>query len=263
MQITLYTSPTKIFKEIEILREKKGREKEALKLIDQALEIGHDWIIKLFWEKVLTYQHLVMNEDAKPDEERDRVAREKALAQMIFWTQKAGYYIDKFHLDYWQSRKHRFLGRAYDYQGKFKKSVIEYKKAIPLAKKDPDYIEKKYPRWLELQAFLSYSLIMSGNINEGFKLAEKTYRDFDLTKEGKFLKTKDYTTWVIWKTGIPVRTINAFIQKKITFDRKRMVKWLEFAGVDLYPDKKVKVWSDFSFRRAEIEAVNNKLGGLS
>ncbi|MFZ5932696.1 MAG: tetratricopeptide repeat protein [Patescibacteria group bacterium] len=226
------------------LREGKGKEKETLSLIERALRFGQGVVVNLLWERILVYQHLVMQ------------GNKKALPKMEAATLAAGKYVKQNKLKEWESRSLRFLGRLYDYKGKFSESVKAYKKAIPLARLDPDFVKKGYPRWLELEGFLSSALIKSGKVNEGVNLAKKTFEKFNQSSEGKFLKKKDYYTWAIWKSGIAIRTIEAT-------HSKRFLSWLAEVGKDLNPPKGVKIWGDFSLRRDEIATLKRRVQNIN
>jgi hypothetical protein len=170
----------------------------------------------------------------------------------------AEYLINKYKLYQWRSRLYRFKGRVADYRNDFEVAIVNYKKAILFAKSDPEYKEKKIPRWLELEAFLSYSVLMSGK-RKGLELSKKIYDRFENTTEGKRLKRADYTTWAIWRTGIPIRTINALFNKKMDFDKEMVINWLKLAEKDLHPAKSVKTWADFGFRKGELNALKKKI----
>ena len=64
-----------ILEKIKSLREQKGREKDVLALIDRALGFGHDFVINLFWEEALTFQHLLMTELSKARSSQDFVRK--------------------------------------------------------------------------------------------------------------------------------------------------------------------------------------------
>jgi tetratricopeptide (TPR) repeat protein len=260
-KITAETSPQEIWDIIAELREQKGKEKETLVVIEAAIKVGHSFIVNLFFEEALVYQHIAMTERSKDAEERDRAKERRALTKMQAAVKKAEFYVEKYRLKVWKSRVHRFLGRIYDYKSQFKKAAVEYRKAIPLAKDDPDYTEKGYPRWLELQGFLSFSMLMSGETKEGLFLAKQVYSKFDNSKVGIFLKKKDYYTWAVWKSGIPIRTLGAFLDKRLTFEKSEMLSWLSDAEKSLEVPKGLKVWGDmnFQFRRDEIESLRRKL----
>lgn len=242
---------------IASLREKKGEERKTLLLIDRAIKFGQGVVVGLLWDRALVYQHIVMAEDSK--EMKNSKRRSKALAKMEASVLTAGKYIKENGLKEWESRYYRFLGRVYDYQGNFEKSIEVYKKAIPLAKFDPDFTQKGFPRWLEVEGFLSYALLMAGRIKAGYSLARKTYDKFDNGPEGKSLKEKDYYTWAIWKSGIAIRTLRAFLSKKYTYSKDEMLSWLSEVEKDLNPPKAVKIWGDFSLRRDEIASIKRSL----
>jgi len=259
--ISLDTPPRVALDTIASLREKKGKEKEVLALIQGAIESGNSYVIQLFWEEFIVHQHLVMTERAKPEEERDEKKIRKALLNMERVVKEAQYYIKKYKLEHWKHRLYRFLGRFYDYKGLFKKAASNYKKAIPLARQDPEVKEKGYPRWIEVKGFLSYSFIMSGDTRKGMLLAKEAYGDLDSGRDGKYLKNKDYFTWAVWLSGIPIRTINALIDKSQTFDRRQMLSWLSRAEQALVIPKGVKTWGDksFQFRKDEIAALRRRI----
>ena len=259
--LTRESSPKEILDTIAALREQKGKEKQILALIRKAIIFGHDYIIDLFWEEATVYQHEYMIELAKPEEERNAQKMQEALRGMEKAVKRAEFYITKYKLEHWESRLHRFWGRVFDYKGNFNESVLEYRKAIPLAKRDPDFIEKGYPRWLELEGFLAYSLIMSGKVDKGYLLAKKVCKKFDKSKEGVELKKKDYTTWAIWKTGVVIRTIEAVLKKKEENSSLmgEYIDWLAKAEKDLYPPKSVKTWADFKFRKDEVKTLKRTL----
>jgi len=261
IKITLNTTPRAVLDSIANLREQKGKEKQVLALIEEAIKSGNSYIIQLFWEEFIVHQHVIMSERAREEGERDAEKMRKALLGMETAIKEADYYIKKYKLNYWEHRLHRFWGRLYDYKGLFNKAVVEYKKAIPLARQDPEVKEKGYPRWLEAKAFLSYSLIMSGKTKEGVALAKEAFGQLNEGPDGKYLKKKDYFTWAVWLSGIPIRTIGALIDKNITFNRGEMLSWLSQAqGVLLIP-KGEGTWGDknFQFRKDEIETLRRKL----
>lgn len=261
IKITLNTPPRAVLDSIAHLREQKGKEKEVLALIEKAIKAGNSYIIQLFWEEFIVYQHVVMSERAKAEGEADQGKVRQALLGMERSAKEAEYYIKKYKLNQWGHRLHRFLGRLYDYKGLFNKAVVEYKKAIPLARQDPEVKEKGYPRWLEAKAFLSYSLIMSGKTKEGVLLAKETFGQLNEDSDGKYLKKKDYFTWAVWLSGIPIRTIGALIDKNITFNRGEMLAWLSEAEKVLVIPKAQNTWGDknFQFRKDEIVALRRKL----
>ena len=191
-----------LLEKIRLLREQKGKEKQALALINKSLKKGQDFVIELLWEEALIHQHSYMT---KPSHE--------ALQKMEGSVKTAGYFIQKFGLKNYRSRLERYLGRLNDYKGNFKDSVKNYKKAIKYARLDPFYLSEEKPIWLELEGFLSYALLMSGGVEAGLSMAQKAYQNFE-EKEGRQLKTRDYPTWAIWRSGIPIRIVEGLIKKR-------------------------------------------------
>lgn len=236
-QITTKSSPQEISDYIKTLREQKGKEKGALKVISEALSFGHNFVINLFWEEALTYQHMVMNDPTD----------KKSIAKMEGSILIAKFYIEKYKLIKWKSRLFRFLGRVGDYRGEFKKSVLNYKKALLFSKLDPEPY-----RSLEIKGFLSFALIMSGNVSEGYKLSIRLFNEFDDKSQGKKLKKDDYQTWAIWRSGIVIRTIEAFLNKKLNFDRKEFEKWITVTERDLAK-------GSFPYREMELKSLKQRL----
>lgn len=239
LQITKNSSPQEISEYIKSIREQKGREKETIAAINKALGYGHDFLINLFLEEALTYQHMFMNNPSD----------KKAILGMKNAVLTAKFYIEKYKLKRWESRLFRFLGRISDCKGEFFKSVGFYKKAIRFCDLDPEPF-----RELELNGFLSYALIMSGKSDEGYKLAREIFDNFDSTTDGRKLKNEDFHTWAVWRSGIIIRTIDAFISKEMNFDKKEMLILLKQVENEL---KK----GDFSYRKAEIRVLKSKLLG--
>lgn len=236
--ITKTTSPEEISEYIKNLREQKGKEKQTLEAINKAFTFGHDFVVNLFFEEALTYQHMVMNDPSN----------KAALLKMQESVFKAEYYIKKYKLTHWNSRLFRYKGRLSDYKKDYKKAVEFYKKSIYFVKSDSEPFRR-----LELEAFLSYSQIMSGKYDTGYKLARKTYNKFFNSKEGKNLRSYDNQTWGIWASGITIRTINAFLDKKLIFKRGEFENWL------FDTEKLLKTKKDFSYRLDEIKVLKKKL----
>ncbi|MFZ3301654.1 MAG: hypothetical protein WA152_03010 [Microgenomates group bacterium] len=237
--ITKGTSPEEIAKYISTLREQKGKEKEVLVLINEALSFGHEFIVSMFFEEALTNQHLYMNDSSN----------KKALIDMQNSVLKAGFYINKYNLTRWQSRYFRFLGRIEDYKKNFKKSSFYYKKSIKYIKSDPEQF-----RIFELEGFLAFAILMSGQIDKGYKYSKKVYSKYVNTKNGILLKKKDYFTWAVWRSGVAIRTINALIDNKANFKLIEIKKWLDEVETEL----NVKGY-DFSYRKSELLDLKEKL----
>jgi tetratricopeptide (TPR) repeat protein len=199
-----------------------------------------------------------MNEDSK-GENADRKVRSVYLSKMEEAVKHAGYFIVRFDQERWKHRLYRFLGRVSDYKGDYKRAISYYKKAISYAKIDPEYLEYKYPRWLEVRGFLSASMIMSGETGRGHTLAVETFAIFDTDEDAIFLKKNDYVTWAIWKSGIPIRTINALLDRKVTFDKKEALSWLSQTENIFISPKNNQLWADFQYRKDEMRTLLAKL----
>ncbi len=238
LKITSKTSLQEIVTYIQNIREEKGKEKEVLKTINESLRFGHDFIINLFWEEALTYQHIYMSDSSNTS----------ALSQMENTVIKAKFYIEKYKLIKWNSRLYRFLGRICDYKKQFNKAVFYYKKAVRLVKSD-------YEPWriLELEGFLSHSLIMSGKHTQGMKIFKSVHNKFLDSKIGKFLYKVDHNTWAIWLSGIVIRTINAVIDKKLKLNSEETKAWISLVEEEISQKNK------FEYRREELERLKSRL----
>lgn len=237
--ITKQTTPEEITQIISKLREQKGKEKEVLKVINEALSLGHQFIVNLFFEEALTNQHLYMN---------DR-SNKNALIDMQKSVLKAGFYIKKHNLDMWLSRYFRFLGRIEDYKNNFNKAIYFYKKSIKYVDLDPEPF-----RVFELEGFLAFAILMSGKIEKGYKFSRETYSKYTNTKVGLALKQKDYFTWEVWRSGVAIRTINALLDKKYNFRISDVNNWL----LEVEAELNAKGY-DFSYRKSELSELKEKL----
>ena len=237
--ITKQTSPEEITKFISKLREQKGKEKEVLKLINEALGFGHQFIVDLFFEEALTNQHLYMNDNSNKD----------ALLNMQKSALKAGYYIKRYNLNKWLSRYFRFLGRIEDYKKNFKKSVSYYKKAIKYVQIDPEPF-----RVFELEGFLAFAILNAGDIKKGYNYSKKVYKKYLETNTGSKLYKKDYFTWAVWRSGVVIRTIDTLVNKKVNFNDIEIKNWLHEVEKEL----NVKGY-DFSYRKKELSDLKARL----
>ena len=77
------------------------------------------------------------------------------------------------------------------------------------------------------------------------------------------MKKKDYYIWAIWKSGIPIRTVSALLDKRFTFNKKEMLKFIDEAERILAVPKGVRTWGDekFTFRNDEIANLKRRLIG--
>lgn len=260
--VNLESVPRQVLDKIALIREKKGKGEQTLALIDRTLIAAQDYIVRLYLEKVLVYQHEVMEDRSRPEGKQDKTRQKRFVKKMEDATDEARIYVKRHNLERWEARIQRFLGRVADYKGKYSKAITHYKKAIATAKKDPEYVTERIPRWLEYEAFLAYSTLMSGKVGEGLSMSRKVYKSFDTTSDGKFLKRVDYSTWAIWKTGIPIRVGFWFLEKRYGINKKELLNWLTEAEGELRVPKKSKRWVgkvDFGFRLDEIASIRGRL----
>ncbi|HBC73049.1 hypothetical protein A2379_01055 [Candidatus Amesbacteria bacterium RIFOXYB1_FULL_47_13] len=254
--ITLDTSPREMLRQVAKAREVVAGESHTRKLIDGSLAILHDTVVTLYLEKTHLIQLMMMTERDKPN-------ANKALIKQFLnnWGKaltEAQNYVEQFILTRWNSRIFRYRGRLMDARGQYAAAVGLYKKSLQGVKLDPEYIDRRVPRWLEIEAFIAYSTLASGKTKKGLELSEKIYKKFDLS-EGLELKKDDYATWAIWKSGIAIRVGQAYMAKKFDMDMDKYKKWLAEAEKLFTPPPGVIVWVDFGFRKNEIAAIRREL----
>ena len=86
------------------MREEKGKEKDALSWIDQAINFGKGFVVNLYFERILVFQHLVMEEDSKSEGKKNIKKRNEALAKMEAATLITQKYVSENKLKSWESR---------------------------------------------------------------------------------------------------------------------------------------------------------------
>lgn len=243
----------KSLEEIAKIREQKGKENEALKIISETIEETDDneILAKLNWEKSLVHQHLVMNEKSSDIPNREII--EKEIQEMAKSALEAHRIIEDNNIEKLKATSHRFLGRTYTYKRDYLKAQEEYEKAIK-------FIEQKENKeqLLELNGFLAPTLLVNGKIQEGINLAIKTFNDFENLDIGKDLKEKDYYVWAVWRSGIPSRMIFAMKEAGIDIEKD---KWKELLSTSeqLLNNPEGKVWGDFNHRLDEIKKARQIL----
>lgn len=201
-----------------------------------------------FFEEALVHQHGFM-------EEKDQ----NSLLEMKRIVEEARSFVQEKGLAKWESRVARFLGRVADYEGKYQEAVYFYKEAIEKAPLDPKF-QGNHALIYEYRGFLTLDELRIGDVNEGIKNAESLYANYDETSEGKELKGKDYTTWAIWRSGVVINLCKTLIDLgKLEEYRERIVNWLNLAEKDLQPPEGVQIWSDFGFRKNEIQRVREQM----
>lgn len=250
------TSPREMLEQVSRAREIVGGENNTREIIDQSLEILHDTVVNMYLEKCGLSQHEMMTERDKNTGDENKIR--KAVQEWRKTIREVEKYVKLFKLIRWQSRIDRYWGRLCDATGKYSKAINYYKKSIRTARLDPEFVDRGIPRWLEVEGFLASAYLLSGQIKKGWEASKKIYEKFDVN-EGAELKEKDYSTWAIWKSGVPIRIGLTMRTKKFQIDLNEYKKWLEKAEKLLYPPPEVKVWVDFGFRKNEIEAIRREL----
>jgi len=255
--ISLSTPPEKILKMISVLREKKDSDAETILLINKAIDITYDYIVSLLFERAHIYQLNYMTE-------RDKLGgNEKtlkySLRKMEEYIHETEIYIKQNNLKRWFHRLYRFLGKVSEYNENYHKAVSYYKKSLKHWRTDPEVVSKGIPRGLELEGFLASALVMCGEVGGGLRLARKVYRKYENTVDGKRLKKQDYTTWAIWRAGIPIFVARGLVERGEKFDKEETLKWLENAEKLLNPPKTIKTWADFQYRKDEISSLKKEL----
>ena len=235
------------------LREDREKQEEVLVdtrlLRDFAKENGmDDQVVELFLEEALVHQHGFMEKKG-----------ENNLSEMKKAVEQAKSFVEVKGLLKWKSRVARFLGRVADYEEKYQEATDFYKEAIEKAPLDPKFQDNPALIY-EYRGFLILDELRTGDVNEGVKNVESLYRDYEVTSEGKELKANDYTTWAIWRTGVMINLCRTLIDLgKLEEYRERIIKWLDLAEKDLQPPEGVSTWSDFGFRKNEIQRVRGQM----
>ena len=240
-------------KEIQTLRETKGKEQETLTLINDAIPQAQndpEMLVTLNWEASLVHQHIVMNEMAKPESDQNQQAISAAKEEMAEHANKAHELIVANNLTDKLPLSHRFLGRVADYSGNYEEAASHYIKALELLPAD------SHSR-LELSALLAYSTVMTGKVDEGMMYARKTYSSFFDTDLGKSLKEKDYYMWAAWMSGIAPRQLKALQDVGVQYDVEEMRKWLEESKAELENPSGKITWADNKFQYRIDELVKS------
>lgn len=253
-KINLSTPPEKILEMVATLREKKHNEVDTILLINKTIDITYDYIVTLYFERAHIYQLSYMTERDKLEKRDNRVLKH-SLKKMEEYVSETERYIMQNNLKRWFHRLYRFLGKISEYKGNYHKAVGYYKKSLKHWRTDPEVVSKGTPRGLELEGFLATAMIRSGKTEKGMKYAKRVYKKYESTPEGKRLKKKDYTTWAIWRAGVPIFVARGLIEKKKVFKKEKILDWLNDADKLLNPPKSIKTWADFQFRKDELTAL--------
>jgi tetratricopeptide (TPR) repeat protein len=224
------------------LREQSGKEEKTLEETNKLLSICDDdpeCAARLWWEKALTYQHLVMR-NIDPEENKEKMSETTTKAHEI---------IEDNCLEDLRGEDFRFLGRVADYNGKYKEAKDYYERALE--------IFRGKPRELEIKGFLATTLVNLGDVEKGIELVKKTFGEYDENT----LKKEDYFTWAVWKSGLWMRIIKILVEKNIPFDREEMKKCLNASEEILKDPQEEKTLGNknFQYRIDEIEETKKML----
>ncbi len=208
-----------ILTDIAVSREKKGTSETLIPWIrevrKEAEKLGEKTVVlQLHQEEFLSAQHMVMEEKSKGFS----LNPFRALKGMYLMevTSRA---MDKYAKEnagqidgIVGARVLRFLGRYQDYKGHYDKSENYYRKGLEFfeSRQTP---QEKFNK-LEFAGFLSFSLLKQGKNMEGITLMQQTLTDFDESPEGTWLKSNDYYTWAVWKSGIQIRSAEAMAKEE-------------------------------------------------
>lgn len=245
--------------EIQTMREEKGKEQETLKEIKNLMAKTKDdpgTLSTLNWEASLVWQHVVMNEMAKDESDQDTKVMKEARENMAEYAKTAHKIIvdnklNKLGVSY------RFLGRVSDYGQDYKEALKNYGKALGELPDDSFSI-------LEVRAFIAYSTVMNGDVDEGMDLARQVYDDFRNSDLGKKLKEDDYFVWAAWMSGIAPRQLFALKEVGAEYDKDEMKTWLTDSKEELLNPTGKATWGDdkFQFRVDELDKALSFVAAL-
>ncbi|MEX2007679.1 MAG: hypothetical protein WD992_02810 [Candidatus Levyibacteriota bacterium] len=238
--------------EIFIIREQKGKEQEALDLIratrEDALALSlHSHVVDLYWEECLIANHMIMNGN-----NADGRAVYKAAAEA------ADAYIEEHNVENRRPRSHRFLGEAFMLEGNYKEAALHFMEGLNLFEDSSDPIE--WENTLELRGMLSEALIRSGEKEDGLGEGFHAFTDFD--EYGKELKSRDYYTWAIWKSGVVIRMWNAILDGNAELSEEQKAKLLlnlDEAEEIISVPRSSDMLGDFSYRKDEVSRIRKRL----
>ncbi|MBI2465460.1 hypothetical protein HYV64_04945 [Candidatus Shapirobacteria bacterium] len=221
---------------INQLNETKGQELAVLSQLPafrEQAETEHDWpmVAQSYWQEHLAHQHLVMNDQDPDDSHR---------TAMLTTAQSAHQVVIDHNLSELLGNSHRFLGRAYTYNGRHEEAKTEYQTAIDLLQKVQD------PRYLEVSGFLAESLIRTGEVEKGLALAYEIFDKYDTDPLALTLQKADNYVYLVWRTGIFPRLQIALDDVQAVYDKAKLKSYLEKSQALLTDTDK------FAYRLTEI-----------
>jgi hypothetical protein len=214
----------------------------------------HEDAVDFFWEEYLYGKHLVMDErdvDRKGSERYNQ-----GLGMMRKMAKEAHQYIVKHNVKNKLTRSHRFVGEMSQFDGDLDSAVRHFSQAISRFDEEEDFDQRI--NGLELRGFLAEALVLTGAIDEAVDLTVNTFEFYD-KGDGKILKEKDYDTWAIWKTGVPIKVWHGVFDSNASLSneqRKALENMLDQADSVLAIKE---TWADFQRRKNEIVVIREKL----
>jgi hypothetical protein len=165
-------------------------------------------------------------------------------------------YIADHNVEEKLTRSHRFMGEVSQFDGDFSSAVRHFSQAISLFDEEKDFDQRI--NGVELRGFLAEALILTGATDEAINLAVETFKFYD-KGDGKVLREKDYDTWAIWKSGVPIKVWQGVFDSNTTLlseQRETLENMLGQAESTLMIEE---TWADFQHRKNEIVAIKKKL----
>lgn len=249
----------KFFKLLGGLRETKGCEDTTVNYIRKALSLNHNQVVRLLLEEAHVCQLKAMR---IRDEGGDDKEIKKYFKEMEKCLDNAKTHIDSYGQRQWLSRYYRYRGRQLDGLKRFRQAIECYQLAIKYFPNDPEY--QSYPsRIYEYQAFMVHDYFFLKGVGVGWRKSKELFLKMQREKLAMDLKRKDYFTWAVWISGIPIRAIQNVV--RLRQERKHLEKikeWIvEIEKILIFPNRKT-TWGDkdFSYRRGEIEKIKRDLG---
>jgi hypothetical protein len=222
--------------EVSLLRETKGRQKDALilarKVREKAEKLGsHEDVVNLFWEEYLVGRHYYMyaRDEAKNPMEK-AVKSAYGLYLMKNGAKAALDYANEHNVESLKPRTHRFSGQLDMIFKKYSSAINHFRQGIELYRK----MEDPTQRWnsLEFNGLLAEALILSGKVNEGIDVAQKTFTEYD-EGDGLLMKEVNYYQWAVWKSGCAAKMWNALLENDVPLGEEKRSDF-----VDMYRQAK-------------------------
>lgn len=253
------------------LRETKATQEEALREARKWRKASIEWekhedVVDWYWEEYLIGKHFVMR--ARDERSLNRIQKSyfalRGLAMMRSMALEAHAYINRNSVETKRTRSHRFVGEVSMLSKDYRKAIEHFRPAIESFNQMDDPIERTNA--LELSGFLAEALILSGQTQEGLRLARKTFVAYD-SGDGALRKEQDYYTWAVWKSGCVTKVWNAILNKRVPLEdstRSELIEMLNKADKITFFANGETTWGDLSFemRKDEIASIRGRIGQI-